>query len=399
VRRITVGIETTFFAGPMTGIANYSYQLLNALLGSYPEVEFRALDHHGWFAFDKNVLQAIVANRYDGTPRAQSLLSRLLRAGFRQSLGRSAVARRVQRGGRELKVGLSVNRQGLDLFHALNFLPPFRSTITTLPVIYDLSFVRFPEVHPIERLRWLERLPRVISDAPFIQTISEFSRREIESIYNVPAHRIVVAPPAASEIFKPLGREATIRGLEEFNLMPQTYFLTVGTLEPRKNLATLVAAYSRLSKRERERNSLMIVGHSGWGNLDLPKQISSLVQEGSVRFLGAVTNQQLRHLYEGAICLCFPSLYEGFGMPAVEAMSCGTRVVHSSGTSIDEITGQTGKRLPFNDVDSWTNALRESIDQVSNLDELRSNLLQIARGFDWNLSAARIRRIYDELLN
>src|SRR5205085_8878500 len=125
----------------------------------------------------------------------------------------------------------------------------------------------------------------------------------IASVYSYPEEQIVVAPPAAASIYKPLGLEATQRGLEPLQLAPRNYFLAVGTLEPRKNLTTLIAAYSRLSKPDRERFSLVIAGHAGWGELNLPKQTSSLVQEGSLRFLGGVSNPLLRHLYEGAISL------------------------------------------------------------------------------------------------
>ena len=154
----------------------------------------------------------------------------------------------------------------------------------------------------------------------------------------------------------------TRSGLASLDLEPQRYLLAVGTLEPRKNLGTLVAAYGRLSQRERARMPLVIAGGAGWGDVGFPKQTSEFVREGSLRFLGMVPDARLRDLYEGAAALLFPSIYEGFGMPVVEAMSCGALVLHSTGTSMDEISADVGIRLPATDVTAWTEAMRRLIE-------------------------------------
>ena len=292
----------------------------------------------------------------------------------------------------------TVQRQSFDLFHALNFLPFADPGVVTLPVIYDLSFLRYSEAHPRERLRRLERLPDVLDKAPLVQTISQFSRDEISSAYKYPKDRIFVAPPAASAMFRPLGPDVTRADLTELGISSQ-YLLAVGTLEPRKNLRTLIAAYETLPRVERDRAPLVIVGGQGWGQLELPPATARLQSEGSVIFLGAVSNQQLRSLYEGAIALLFPSIYEGFGMPVVEAMACGTAVVHSSGTSMDEISGDLAVRLPALDVAAWADAIGASI-AGSEIGDSADRTERMARAgqFDWLRSARLVRAAYDQIL-
>jgi alpha-1,3-rhamnosyl/mannosyltransferase len=169
-------------------------------------------------------------------------------------------------------------------------------------------------------------------------------------------------------------------------------------LEPRKNLKTLVSAYGRLPKTMRARIPLLVVGGSGWGKLDLPAEASLLVNEGSLKFLGSVNNAELRSLYEGSIALLFPSIYEGFGMPVVEAMACGTNVAHSSNTSMDEITNGAAKRVDATDVDAWS-AVMTDFAARSNPTVCRDTqaLIDQAATFNWNRSAAMVRKAYDNL--
>jgi glycosyltransferase involved in cell wall biosynthesis len=400
LRKINIGIETRLLAGRMTGIGNYSFHLLKALIDACPELEYRGFGRVGWSRFDASTIRTIELHQNKGETAVDTGVRQKLIAAARRYASRSPSARTLYRAMHTTAFARTVGRESLDLFHALNFVPPADPGVVTLPVVYDLSFVRYPETHPKERLDWLTRLPAVIAKAPLIQTISEFSRNEIATVYAYPREKIFVAPPAPAGIFRPLGIDATRRGLAPLGLAPGAYLLAVGTLEPRKNLGTLVAAYGTLSPAERARMPLVIAGGSGWGNVGLPKQASELVQDGSLRFLGMVPDARLRDLYEGAVALLFPSLYEGFGMPVVEAMSCGTHVIHSVGTSMDEISADVGVRLPAMDVAAWANAVRQAIDgTVSHTEPSeRERRIARARAFDWVASAARVRAAYANLL-
>jgi alpha-1,3-rhamnosyl/mannosyltransferase len=400
LKLIRIGIETRLLAGQMTGIGNYSFHLLKALIDTCPELDYHGFGRISWSRFDATTIHAIERHQNKGETTIDPGVRQKLIAAARRAAARSTSARTLYRAMHATAFARTVGRQSLDLFHALNFIPPADPGVVTLPIVYDLSFVRYPETHPKERLDWLKRLPAVIASAPLIQTISEFSLNEIATFYGYPKDKIFVAPPAPAGIFKPLGIEATTRGLATLDLAPGAYLLAVGTLEPRKNLATLVAAYGTLSPAERTRMPLVIAGGAGWGNVGLPKHASELVQDGSLRFLGMVPDARLRDLYEGTVALLFPSLYEGFGMPVVEAMSCGTHVIHSAGTSMDEISADVGIRLPATDVAAWTDAMRHAIEAAGaqTATAARQRRIAQARRFDWIASAERVRSAYARLL-
>jgi glycosyltransferase involved in cell wall biosynthesis len=393
--RLRIGIETRQMAGHMTGIGNYSFLLLRALTVD-PDLTFVGFGEFRWADVDQQTLARLGAAQaktvQEPLPRQtpQRYLGQLARRAAKLSFARSAF-----RASQSLLFGRTVRSKRLDLFHALNFLPPSEPGVPTLPIVYDLSFLRHPESHPKERLKWLAGLRDVIARAPLVHTISEFSKAEIHSAYGYPLERIFVAPPAAAEIFRPLGAEATRREIETFDLTSSRYLLAVGTLEPRKNLRTLIAAYSRLREADQQRVALVIAGGSGWGDIDLPKEASTLVRTGRLRFVGAVSDAQLRSLYEGAAAFLFPSIYEGFGMPVVEAMRCGTAVVHSEATAMDEIAPGLAQQLPALDVDAWTNAMR----QAANAPEAQDGAARAARiaraeTYRWDTSAKAVRAAY-----
>lgn len=388
-----VGIEMRVMAGPMTGIGNYSFHIIKALLRSDANLRFSGFDLTSWRPLTHHDLDHIAASkesarqstsaggRFDG-------LKRLAVQGLRQSKLAPALYR--------AQFARTVGRQSFDLFHAFNFLPFSDPGVVTLPVVYDLSYLRYPRSHPAERLRRLEQLPRLLEKTPLVHTISEFSRREISELLNYPSDRIFVAPPAASEIFQPHGLEDTQAELKMLGVEGD-YYLAVGTLEPRKNLRTLITAFGRLSKAERMAAPLVIAGGGGWGALDLPTETEMMRAEGSLIFLGGVSNAGLRALYEGALALMFPSIYEGFGMPVVEAMACGTTVVHSSGTSMDEITAGMTMTVPALDVDAWTDAFRATAPGTSGTSDISIALQGQAARFDWDRSAALVRDAYNQL--
>jgi glycosyltransferase involved in cell wall biosynthesis len=391
-----------FLRRPMTGIANYCFEIIRAQQQLDAGIRYLGFTGVGWKTIDAKYLARVADDHQkngssaDGRSTGPDPIRRLARTGIEvlaRNSSRFHIARVLYRSARRnlFSQTLANVKVGLDLFHAFNFQPHAEIDVPTLPVVYDLSFIRFPEAHPKERLRSLETLPKTIARAPLVQTISQFSKDEIVSVFGYPEDRIFVAPPAAAAIFRMLGDGVTCNDLLAFDLRTSSYFLAVGTLEPRKNIKTLITAFQQLSAADRAGCPLIVVGGKGWGHLELPAGTDRLIQAGTLRFVGSVSDPVLRSLYEGARMLLFPSIYEGFGMPVVEALACGTAVAHSAGTSMDEISDELAVRVTATDVDAWTNVMREAISTsgVAGLD-LRQARRRQAERFDWHRSAATV---------
>jgi alpha-1,3-rhamnosyl/mannosyltransferase len=403
---IIAGFESGILDGPMTGIANYTFHMVRSALELSPDLRFAGFRRFNWQAVDLAALERIAARQNtrdaESLPRSYRRDAGSIAGAALRSASRSpgfGPARAVYRTLRQRRFASSVRRQSLDLFHAFNFRPLADPGVPVLPVIYDLSTFRHPEFHPDDRVQWLSPLRDILSRAPLVQTISEFSRREIADLFGYPPDKIFIAPPAAAAQFAPIGESAAQRDLDMMELRYGSFFLAVGTLEPRKNLRTLIAAYAQLSPSARARFPLVVAGGAGWGELKFPEQTTALVAEGTLRFVQHVSGPQLRSLYEGARLLVMPSLYEGFGMPVVEALSCGTPVAHSADTAMDEISGTVGKRVAALDVDGWTGMLKEALDSTNHADPVRRQArIAQARQFDWRQSAGLMVDAYRQIL-
>ncbi len=399
-----VGFESSILNRSMTGVANYTFNIVRYALELDPNLRFAGYRDFDWRKFD--LADALEVSRShqkqddaDKSTRASrtNLRSRVLDKVVRLPGSRMAAA--VYRGLRQQRFASSVQKQSLDLFHAFNFRPLTDPGVPTLPVVYDLSTFRHPEFHPRDRVEWLEPLREFVAQAPLVHTISDFSRREIADVFGYPAAQIFVAPPAASDLFVPLGFDKTQIALDKLGLTYGEFFLIVGTHEPRKNIRTAILAYERLPPASRARCPLILAGGRGWGNLDLPAQTDGLVREGTVRFIHGAADPQLRDLYEGARLMLAPSLYEGFGMPVVEALACGTPVAHSADTSMDEISGGMGSRVAALDVDAWTRVLKDALEGNDHADPASRNArIARAREFDWRHSAGLVIEAYRRIL-
>ena len=263
-------------------------------------------------------------------------------------------------------LGLRRRARALDVLHCTTFRGPFGSSVPTVVTVHDLAILRAPEAFPRwHRLYGRVGLERVLRAADAIIAVSEFSRREVNAFADVPAERIRVVPNGVDALFTPAGPRAD-----------GDYVLAVATLEPRKNLARAVEAATAAGVE------LRVVGARGWGGVDVPG------------WVGEVPDAELAALYRGARCVVYPSLYEGFGLPVLEAMACGTPVVTSRETAMEEVAGPAAVLVDPLDSSAIAAGIHEA---SSRRDELVAAGLARAGAFTWDRTADAVVEIWREL--
>ena len=257
--------------------------------------------------------------------------------------------------------------RGWDVLHCPTFRGPLHAKSPVVVTIHDLAFLRHPDTFPVwHRFSGRALAGLVARRADAVVAVSDFTRREAVELLEVPTERIRVVPNGVEPVFTPDGPAAE-----------GDYILAVGTLEPRKNLARAVEA-ARLAGVE-----LRVAGAEGWGGVDAPGRV------------GFVPDDELARLYRGARCLVFPSRYEGFGIPILEAMACGTPVVTSVGGALEETAG--GAAVLVDPLDAT--AIAEGIAEAGRRrDELRAAGFERARQFTWARAADEVEALWRALV-
>ncbi len=280
----------------------------------------------------------------------------------------------------------------LDLFHSPDFVLPPLCRGKSILTIHDLSFLRYPEgADP--RLRWYltQAVPRSIGQADLLLADSQNTKSDLIELLGVEEGRVEVLYPGVEERFHPLN-EGSLASVKARYSLDFPFILTVGTLEPRKNHVGLLQAYSLLKGRHPHR--LVIAGGKGWLYEGIFQEIERLSLEERVLFLGYVPEEDLPALYNLADLFVFPSLYEGFGLPPLEAMACGTPVVVSALSSLPEVVGDGALLVPPQDIEALAEAMEKGLSDLSLRRELRGKGLEQAKRFSWSEAAKRLLAIY-----
>jgi glycosyltransferase involved in cell wall biosynthesis len=265
--------------------------------------------------------------------------------------------------------------------------------------LHDLTHVHFPETQPADRLLEIERhAGRSVARAQRILVDSAFIGDEVRRHYGVPAERVVVAPLGCAARFHPRSAEQLVAPLHALGLQPDRYLLCVGTLEPRKNLQLALRAYDRLPTALREQYPLVIVGMAGWRPEQLAAPLQRALARGQVRLLGYQSDTQVAELLAGARLLLFPSLYEGFGLPVLEAMASGTPVILSNSSALPEVAGDAGTYIDAQDTHGCAEAIQRLIDDQPEWRRCRELGLQRAKEFSWQRCAAITASVYRQVL-
>ena len=375
-----VALNATALLSPLTGIGQYTQHLalgLNRVGNVSTEFFYGA----GWS-------DVVRATPLPQVKTIKSLVHWLLPNSY-------GVARALQQ--RQFTRGIRQTRP--DIYHEPNFLA-YRFEGPTIITVHDLSWIRYPEMHPLSRVRAMDRyfLPGLDS-ASLLLTDSEFVKRELIEVFRVKPERIRPVLLGVEALFHPKSELETRVVLDALGLKHGHYILAVGTLEPRKNLSVALRAFMQLSAPLRKRFPLVLVGMKGWHTSALEKQIAPLIAAGEIRLLGYLPREDLAVIVAGATALVYPSIYEGFGLPPLEAMACGVPVITSNVSSIPEVVGDTGLMLDPQDVEGFTGAMEL---MLTNPDErARMAALALARSsqFSWAKCVSQTVDAYKFVLN
>lgn len=272
------------------------------------------------------------------------------------------------------------------LFCPLNVVP----LLTPCPrvvTIHDLSFLRFPDRFRAAKRHYLTALARIsVERATHVLTVSEFTRQEVISLLGVPPEKVTATPNGRDENLAPLSTER----VEQFRVakqLPERFILSLNTLEPRKNLTTLLRAYARI--KDVVAMPLVVVGGKGWMYGPIFELVDDLGLRDRVRFTGFVPREELALWYNAATVFVYPSLYEGFGLPPLEALQCGTPVITSNAASMPEVVGDAAVTFDPLDIEGLSTVLLRVIGDDALRQELRQRGPKQAARFSWKRTAAQ----------
>jgi glycosyltransferase involved in cell wall biosynthesis len=372
-----IALNARILQAPRTGIGQYVSELATALARE-PDVQLSLF--HGW-GWNSQLPQA----PSPGYSRFSPLLRRVPGA---YQARRWLEQKRFDQG----------PSKSIDLYHEPS-LWPLAFDGPTVMTLHDLTHVRYPETQPPARLKEIERrLARAVEQAQLIMTVSQFIADEAQQYFGLPAERLRVAPLGVAARFHPREPEAIDGVLKAHGLEAGRYFLCVGTLEPRKNLSLALRAHAGLPESVRQMFPLFIVGMSGWQQAQLNDELKNALAGGHVCLAGYLPDEQVAQLLAGARALVFPSHYEGFGLPVLEAMASGTPVITTHCSAMPEVAGPAGNYCDPQDPEGLREAMLRLIEDHPHWQACREAGLQQAALFSWERCGKVTAQAYRQVL-
>lgn len=286
----------------------------------------------------------------------------------------------------------------LDLLHSTDFIPPLRGAKRHIITVHDLTFLRYPQYLTADSRRYYnDQIGRAVAQADHILSVSHATKADLVQMLNVPEAKISVQWHGVEPAFRPLLPEATRTRLSALGL-PKSYILHVGTWEPRKNLLGLAQAYQQLQTQHPETPPLLFVGRVGWFYETMRAEIDALQLGDALIWRDNITDIDLPTVYNGAELAVTTSFYEGFGMPALEAMACGVPVAVCNRSSLPEVVGDVGITFNPDDPNDIANALYHALTDAGwRNDAIASGIIR-AHTFTWEQCVTDILAAYERLL-
>jgi glycosyltransferase involved in cell wall biosynthesis len=286
-----------------------------------------------------------------------------------------------------------------DVVHFTNGMVPISSPVPTVVTIHDMSLTLFPGFHPRRRVllnRPFVNLAARRADA--IITVSEAAKRDIVRLYELEEGRVHVVHEAAAPRFRVIHDRCALRQVRDKYGLADRFILYVGTIEPRKNLPLLIEAFARRRQAGDLPHQLVCVGPYGWLSHDIAGQIDRLGVGHAVRFTGYVPFEDLPAIYNLAEMFVFPSVYEGFGLPVIEAMACGTPVITGSVAALNEVAGDAAERVSALEPALLGEALVALARAPERREDLSRRGIERAASFSWQRAAKETLAVYRQVL-
>lgn len=385
---MNVLLNVESIAPPLTGIGRYTKEILSGLmkLGSIDKV----------WCFDtlKLVDSKEVGNfeNSDSPKKFKNNKSKL--KGYVRSLpGAYNTHSKI----RECMFRLRTKHFKNTVYHEPNYiLKPYAGP--KVMTLHDLSHIHYPEFHPKERVSNLEKnLNSSLNKADKIITVSHYIKNEIVKYLAVPESRIEAIHLGVNPEYAPREKDEAASVLSRYKIKYGSYLLVVATFEPRKNLDRLLVAYSNLSAKLRKMYPLVLAGASGWGEAVNGKRIAALESRGELQRIGYVNEGDLPYIYAGAAAFAFPSVYEGFGLPPLEAMACGVPVVASNTSSMPEVLGTAAQYINPYDIDDIQDSLEEVLGSSGKREQMANEGIKRAQQFTWDRCVQKTASLYNEV--
>ena len=370
-RAMQIGIDARLMYHQPAGISRYTRHLIRAISRIDHTDEFVVFQH-------RRHLEPVIEV-----------------ANFRRATLFAPVHSRLEQG----MLPFELARFRLDLLHSTDFIPPLRTSMPTVITVHDLAFLHWPHFLTQDSAAYYGQIDRGVRRASHIIVPSESTKADLIAQLGVREETVSVIYEAADERFVPLPIEPTRREVCRKYGLPDSYVLFVGTIEPRKNVDGLLHAFRRLLDRDGVGDAgLAIAGGRGWLYEEVVDLVKTLRLEERVFLLGRIPDEDLHKLYVGARCHVHPAHYEGFGLPPLEAMACGTPTVVSNVSSLPEVVGDAALLVSPQDSEEMAVALQRLLTDDALHAELREKGLQRASCFSWDQAAHRTLDVYRRVI-
>lgn len=381
-----IGVDARLFYHQPAGISNYTLNLLQA----FTDLQSVQSNHAQEDGLDISDLEFLVfQHRKHGTPLVDC-------PNFRRVTVYSPTHTKLE----QLSLPLELLRFSLDLLHSTDFIPPLYAFVPAVITVHDLAFLHWPHFLTEDSAAYYGQIDRAVMRAHHIIVPSKSTKKDLIAQLGVPDGRVSVIYEAANPRYRPLPLDQTRREITSKFDIPERYILFVGTIEPKKNVDRLVKAFHYMrNKYWVDDVHLVIVGGYGWLYEETMRIVDELDLRKTTHLLGRVSDEDIWKLYVGAHCHVHAAHYEGFGLPPLEAMACGTPTIVSNISSLPEVVGDAALLVDPNDWEEIAVAMHRLLTDQELHEELREKGLQRATCFSWRKAAIQTLSVYRHVLD